>query len=999
MRWLRISLLFTMILLYAGTINRVPAQSNGATSASIVGIIKDNSGAVIPSANITARQIETNLTRTIQTQEDGSYTLVQLPPGNYEIRVEVEGFRTKVAKTYLDLGVSILFSCSLEVSTANEVIEINATNEVGFDPTKTQTSTNIDSTRIATLPINRRDFLDFTLTTPRAVKDRTPGVGVIASTGLSFNGQSGRFNNVTIDGFDNNETITGAVRATFSQDAVQEFQVTSDSFSAEFGRALGGVINIVTKGGTNDLHGSLFFLNRNDSIGARDVFVTKKSPFRQYQFGATIGGPIKKDRTFFFGSFERLSIKRSEIVTISDDTVQAARNAGFLFNNGANPVAINATTLLARLNTSLTTNNQFAARYNFSGSYDGALEPFGGLIAQSNSGTQILKDSSLALSNTYLNSRLNLINETRFLYGRRNQNLTSPDPGPRVQINAPEGLVLLGRASLLPQPRKENFYQLANNVTLIRNKNQLKFGIDYIVIPPNTDGTQVSLFAGGTAFFQSLNFADLLSMPGLPTFTSLEALDPNRRTPQQKVFLNVLSQQLPQLIPNFPTLPLADISLPQFFAQGFGNPQVSVGQKQLATFIQDDIKVTPHLLVKLGLRYDLDRVKFAPKNNGDFSPRLAFSYQPSEKINIHAGYGIFFGSQLFGLASLVQLTSIKQAIKVPVLLFPFSLVPFSLPGHKFPDSSSLPPGVTFTPQLSTIFSYDRNLRSGYTQQINAGVDYLLKNNTILAANYSFVRGIKLLSVRNINPVVRPVASPVDSLLNGRVDTSQGDNFEYESAYDSYFHGITLSVNQRFSERFSLFAHYTFSKAIDNFIDISSVAQERINSFKLRDERALSLQDVRHRFVITGLGESPAQNKFLRDFKLSTIITLESGKPYNLLAGVDLNQDGDSPPGDRPQVGGVSIGRNAGITPGFINVDLRLTRKFSLHERYKLEGIAEVFNLCNTTNISNLNRTFAPDAQGNFNLPNKQNGRFSAPSNRYLGAFPARQFQLGFRLNF
>src|SRR5262249_32606036 len=219
--------------------------------------------------------------------------------------------------------------------------EVRAEHTV--DEEKTESSTSIDRGRIDGLPINRRNFLDFSLTAPRVTRNRAPGEGVTATSGLSFNGQSARSNNITIDGLDNNDIGSGSVRSTFSQDAVLEFQVVSDSYSAEFGRALGGIVNIVTRGGSNEYHGNLFGFIRNDETSARDVFAPFKPEYKQYQLGAVLSGPIKKDKLFFFGSFERLSIKQNNFVTISDQSVRAANRQGFTLRNGPVPFSVGTT--------------------------------------------------------------------------------------------------------------------------------------------------------------------------------------------------------------------------------------------------------------------------------------------------------------------------------------------------------------------------------------------------------------------------------------------------------------------------------------------------------------------------------------------------------------------------------------------------------------------------------------------------------------------------------
>jgi hypothetical protein len=327
------------------------------------------------------------------------------------------------------------------------------------------------------------------------------------------------------------------------------------------------------------------------------------------------------------------------------------------------------------------------------------------------------------------------------------------------------------------------------------------------------------------------------------------------------------------------------------------------------------------------------------------------------------------------------------------------VIPFSLPGHRIPESATLPPDVPFIPQLSQTYQYDPRLRNSYSQQATLGIDYQLGNNTTISASYTYVRGLKIFSQRNINPIVRFVPdSPLQSALNGRPDPTRGDVFQFEASFDSYFHGMTLSVNRRLTNKLSFLAHYTLSKTIDNFVDFRNDLEGAVPVDPLRpgDERALSLQDARSRFVLSGIWNMDyTKNPFLRDFQLSTIVNLESGRPYNLLAGQDLNGNGDNPPSDRP----AGLGRNVGIRPGFANVDLRLTRSVSVNERFGFQGFVEVFNLFNRVNISDIARIFPPDSQGRFNLPPKDGSRYIAEPKQFRNAFAPRQFQLGFRLTF
>jgi hypothetical protein len=976
-------LIITFLLSYGYP---VFAQS-GSTSASAAGKVLDQQGRTIKDAVIKFKKNATNLEREAISDENGLFNISQLPPGVYELAISAENFRPETKSLELTLGTTTVMYIILKVGEVGEVILVKNTEEG-----RTESSTNIPLFRIEGLPINRRDFLEFTFTTPRARQDpRSTLQGVAISSTLSFNGQGSRLNNITIDGLDNNESVTGSARSTFSQDAVQEFQVISDNYSAEFGRALGGVVNIVTKGGSNELHGNTFFLIRNDKTSARDVFTTFKPPYRQYQFGQILSGPIKKDRAFFFTSFERLTIEQNNIVNISDQAVSSARRLGYTVSNGPAGFPIDTTSVLARSDLQVTPNNLLTLRYNFGGTYNGGFEPFDGPNDRTSGGIQELNDNSFAVNNTYVSPALRLVNETRFLYSHRDQLVRPYVSSVNIAILSTDASIF-GQSLILPQPREENIYQFVNNVSLSRGRNEIKFGIDFTY---NDASGRAAIADNGGALFSDFNFGDFL--PGAPFFTALQTFDPFLRTPAQRNFLLALSPLLPFAFPGFPAgVNLVDSSLPLFFTQGFGSKkEVSVPVKLFSAFFEDGIKVRPNLFVKLGVRYDINRVRFLPDNNGNISPRVAISYNPEKlkNLTINAAYGVFFSTQLFGPAIISQPPD-RKILNIP---FPFSVLPFQLPGNRFPESEQLPANVDFTPQLNQEFQFQPDLRGSYAHQARLAFDYALDKNNVFTLSYNFVRGIKLFGPRQINPVVRPVPGDlISSLINGRVDPTRGDIFEFESAFDSYYHALTISFNRRFTNNISLLSSYTFSKAIDNSNDnILTLQQETMNTLNLSGERGLSLQDVRNRFVLSGVWDlNYTNNLLLRDFRLSSIVVLESGRPYNVITSVDLNNDGDSL-NDRP----AGLGRNVGIIPGYANVDLRLMRTIKFKDRFQLQVLAEAFNLFNRKNIRFGNRIISPDANGNIPLPEMEDGRYKLPESSFLLAFPSRQLQFGMRFVF
>lgn len=977
------------------------AQSSGSTTASLIGLVKDQQGDVVPGVTLTAKNTATGLTRQTTTDSDGTFSIVLLPPGIYDVTAELSGFAPQTLKGIrLTIGQTVELNFTLTAGRLEEAVDILGEAPL-IELTRTQTSTTIDQQKIDNLPINRRNFLDFTLTTSAVTVDRMPAQGAAATSGLSFNGQSARQNNITIDGLDNNDYGSSSVRATFSQEAVQEFQVVNNSYSAEFGRALGGVINIVTRGGTNDLRGTLFTFIRNDALNARNAFARTVPPFEQYQYGGTLGGPIKKDHHFFFGSFERLSLKDTNVVTISDAVVAAGRRIGFSpgsLRNGEIPFSEGLASVLGRGDFKVTDSDLLWVRYTYAGHINGNLEPWGGLFAESSGGRGRLRDHNLGASNTWI-IRPTLVNETRFLYGYRRQVVDDLDParGPNVRIFAGTDQIVFGRAELLPQPRTEHILQLVNNVSWNRGRHALKVGFDYYFAEAPKGTTGIPVLLGGQVRFSDLDFTALSG----PVFTALQTFDPSLRTPEQVGFLDLIGANLPLLFcppetPDcLPSLPnLSRLPIPQAFIQGFGNDEVFLSSTIFSAYGQDDIRLWPNFTLKLGLRYEVTTLpKPFPSTGGHgFGPRFAFAWDPTSqgKLLVRGAYGIFYGSTQLGPIIAVKIVD-GVTIKTPVLPFPFSLIGFLQPGFRFPETPRPPSTLPDFGPLGRIFQADPDFKVGYSHQTSFGIDYLLMPSVSVSANYQMVRGLHLFLSRNLNPVIDPTCGPIPALC-GRINPTRPEIFQFESSGDSYYHGVTISLTSRVVNHLSLLAHYTFSKAIDNFVDWRVENQETGDPLNLRGERALSLQDARHRFVASSVWELNYWKHWLaRGFGLSTIVTLNSGRPYNLLAGVDLNGNGDNPPGDRPH----GLGRNAGISPGFANFDLRVTRTINFSEQRRIQLFFEAFNLFNRVNVTDFGRVFLPGTP----LPRQKNGLYIVTPDRYRSASNARQIQLGFRLQF
>jgi hypothetical protein len=279
-------------------------QSN---AADLQGTVRDQSGAVVSGATVTARNPATNVSKTTTTNDGGVYLIVNLPPGDYEVTVEAANFKKSVLPAVtLTVGQRGDLDVALEVGQVSEVVTITGATAELVETSKTAVATTIDQQRIENLPINERNYLSFALTTSTVARDNGRPIGPAPTTGLNFGGQRGRSNLVQVDGADNTDNSVNASRSTVSQEAVQEFQVVSNSFAPEFGRSSGGIVNVVTKSGTNDFHGNLFGFLRDKSFQARNPFAPIAKPdFRRTQYGVTLGGPLDRDRTFFFFAFEQ----------------------------------------------------------------------------------------------------------------------------------------------------------------------------------------------------------------------------------------------------------------------------------------------------------------------------------------------------------------------------------------------------------------------------------------------------------------------------------------------------------------------------------------------------------------------------------------------------------------------------------------------------------------------------------------------------------------------
>ncbi|HEV3316048.1 MAG TPA: carboxypeptidase regulatory-like domain-containing protein, partial [Candidatus Angelobacter sp.] len=459
-----------------------------AAQAQLNGTVKDQAGGVIVKATVTLKNVDTNHVYTTTTNGDGFYILANIPPGNYELSAEFTGFGKAVQKdVVLRVAQVATIDISLKVAAATEVVEVKTEAPV-IEPTRTEVSQVVATEQIQALPISGRLFTDFALLSPGVTTGRISLQSTFtdpSTTRISFGGQRDLSNSVTVDGADNINSATGSQRATPSQEAVSEFRVVNNSFGAEYGRALGGIVNIVTKSGTNDLHGSVYEYFQNNAVNAKSILTQPGFDIlRQNQFGATLGGPIRKDRTFFFMNYEGQRRGQSptypallvnNLVAINALKASlgiAPENLGVLktadVDNG-----------FIKLDHQLNEANRLSVRYLIQDATNlnmlvGDTLDGGGVGAPSSGRNGLLRDQSLdgtlttQLSNTKVNSLL-------VQWARRNYGFPGVTGQPNLDV---PNLLLLGHNFGAFDRYNETRLQFSDTYSMISGNHFAKFGVD-----------------------------------------------------------------------------------------------------------------------------------------------------------------------------------------------------------------------------------------------------------------------------------------------------------------------------------------------------------------------------------------------------------------------------------------------------------------------------------------------------------------------------------------
>ena len=985
--------LTTGVLMFA---NSAFAQAVIAV-AQLNGTARDTSGSVVANASVSLRNLDTNRTYTSTSDASGYYIVPNLPPGSYELNVTYTGFEPFLQSgIQLRVGQTATLDVTLTVQGRREVLEVTSQTPA-IEPTRTEISNVIETRQIQGLPISGRLFTDFALLTPGVTTGRTSVGSTITEfevTRVSFAGMRDLSNQVTVDGADNINTATGSQRATPPQEAVQEFRVVNNSFGAEYGRALGGIVNIVTKSGTNTLHGSVYDYFQNNALNARSLLqpAPQLNVLRQNQFGFTLGGPIKQDKTFYFLNYEGqrrgesptytpVLLNNLALINASKAALGIARENLGILKTKDNDYGF------ARLDHELGARNQLSVRYNIENSRNlnqlvGATLDGGGIGAPSSGHNVFLSDQSLAGTLTS-QIRSNLVNTALGQYARRHYNFPGVTGEPNLDI--PNEL-LFGHNFGVLDKIWETRIQGSDSMSWISGKHFVRFGADvnhvrnYVLWP---GFTPIRIILPGINCL--VDFANFVSSSA--RIPSNSATGPCPLPPGangvpiafQSAPLGTAVNFTPGVVERLSTNGWPNAYLPEQEK----NFSVNLNHGYYGFFVQDQWKFSEKLTFNYGLRYDFesglsDQMDVSHKG---FQPRVGLAYSPDRKTVIRAGFGLL--NDRYALSFLFitypQRPAILPNADLPPnrrgaesAVYELNAYPFGIPGAPTPAQFArdfLRTGAVVSTSVSAPtsvgYSYtDRHSPIPYSEQASLEINREIGRGFTIGAGYLFVAAHHLLrsTLGNLCPVQGissgpypcPPASAFGSPPSGY---PAGKNFysgipRYPAGLiccndltgNSVYHGGTLQVNKTASKYMNLNASYTLSHTLDDgtFATFISVPED---VFRRGLERATSNQDARHRFV-TNFSLFGPSNTFLRNFTLSNIVILQSPRPFTLFVGFDANKDLIDV-SDR--VG--NLARNTYEGDSFKTWDIRLTRSINLpREGTRLELAADAFNLLDRANV-------------------------------------------------
>lgn len=998
--------LFCSSLLAIALSINIFAQSE-AGSSSLEGTITDANGAIVPGANVSVKNTETGLERNVISNSEGRFFVAVLPVGNYTITIKSANFsEAKRENVRLNVGETSNLNIVLTPQNVTATVDITDSGEL-INTDEASAGGAITERAIADLPVRGRNYTEFVQLTPAVVQEGD-------RSGLVISGQRSINANISIDGADFNDALQGGQRGGseavffFPQTAIREFQVVRSGATAEVGRTNAGFVNAVTKSGTNEIRGEAFYFNRNDKLTSPDAFGNDGNN-QQNQFGGSVGGPIIKNRAFFFFGIEKNLLKIPFFVDFVAPT-GVTLPTSLTSLEGEVVSTNNPLSLFGRIDFNINQNNTVNFQYThsrFRGDNFVALDEGITLTDRQNEIERTGKSHGFKASAVSVFTP-EIVNEFRIQTATDDRLEEANVAGPEIRI---DGIGLPGNSNARiggnnSRPRLFNTLrtQVSDNVSWSIGEHRLKFGFDINV---NRFEAQRIPFGVGSYRFQSSGAVSALTN-----------------------YLNNIPRRLEQTILISPDL-----------AQAKGE------QREYSFFVQDKVKLTKDFTLNFGLRWEgLDNPN-PPVSNPLYSvtqkiPDDWKQWQP----RLGGAWDIFGNGN-----SVLRISSGLYAARTPSTLFirPFvengviskfvrldetssgncrtSTTATNCVLRRNPDGTTgsrflvaypnllLPSQANLAdPLRNRVFGFDPNFKNPRSFQASATLEQKIGEDFVLSVG--FLRNATWNLQRRLNRNLRPptldavTGNPVFAAFpTGRIDPSINWISVNESSAHSDYNALTVSVTRRLADRFSFSANYTFARNRDDDSNERNFDREpTLNPYDLKAEAGYSKQDVRHNLNVSGLFDLGY------GFTLSGIVITRSGFPYTAILGDDFNGDGNED-NDRAIIDGRVVGRNTLRQPKFFNLDMRLLKTFNFGEKYKLAFSAEVFNLTKASN-----KGFGPDAvsevctdvadfigtnPSGLNLtcpagfsPSKFAGEaFTAPSSARFGG--PRQMQLGVRFSF
>jgi outer membrane receptor for ferrienterochelin and colicin len=968
------------------------AQSQ-ATTGVIEGTVVDATGAALPGVTVTLHNTATNYEQQQITDAGGRFRGVLLPLGPYDVTAMLEGF-AKSAQKGLDLGVgqTLTLSFKMKQAAVSEEIVVTAAAPL-IETARTEGATRIDQKAMSDLPNNGRNFLEMT--------KLTPGVTIVQGPDgdeLSINGQKGIENNISVDGADFNNPFFGEQRGgqrpafTFNLDSVKEMVVVADGANAEFGRSQSGFVNVITKSGTNDLHGTAHFVSKPDSLAARaknpDGTLAPDFNSNQNQYGFTVGGPFVRDKVFYFGALDIQkadSTKQNDPSRIESRVVDALAKLGAPNENGPIKRTNDARVLLAKTDWNLSSRNMATLRYNYTwaeqenGTFD--VDSWG------RSANAIEKDSSHAgtgsLVTTFSSS---LLNEFRFQFARENR--PRPYNGPLIAgqtrplpdtaFDFAKGY-RFGEPFFIPVKYYDTRVQFNENMSWLRGAHSIKGGVEYNRV--NSVQTFVG-FANGRYIFDSTDgFLNYLANPKYVECSN----GSSSQTGVCPAGTDIVGPVL---------LFLQQAGVGGLTAEQAGTQ--SIPQTEPAAFIQDSWQATPNLVVNYGLRWEAeiepdpitppDKVFYAPfigktvkgqefpsngkipSDYGMWQPRLGFSWNPNGdgKKVLRANAGVFYG-RVPGLT--LASSRSTNGSRGQTLFRNSALTGILGPVPAYPNL--IPQSQIGDPFLPDVFVFDRHFKNPRTKSASVSWEQEFIPDYSFLVKYNYAKGEHITRFVNRNDPL--LGSPWSTGLAPAGANGINTLTTVESSARSKYDGITLGINKRPSHNLMFEVNYTYSKDKsddDNERDPFTFRYAKVTD--LAAEYGYSDRDQRHRVNSWLLWNAPM------GLDLNVRYSYRSAQPQSITASGAIANT----PQDRINPDGSVTQRNLGRKDNqFSSLDLRLSKQFHAYGTV-VEPAVDVFNAFNNRN---------------FHRPEVTNLIFNFDGTVQSGAGDPRQVQVGVRV--